>query len=114
MSHELAAIAKKGRRVLRSIGDWPPFLPSSPFSPFASDGGAWESLLAAWENRSLSLPSLPLSAVGAPLHRRFGFPFTVRSGEESIAFDGRSALNARVERRGGAGPAPRRRRVSDK
>ena len=94
VSHELAAIAKKGRRRLRrrvlrsAIGP----LSSSPLCFLPSDGGAWESPLAAWENRSLSLPSFPLSVSRSLARRSIGVsashsPFGRRE-EESIAFDG--------------------------
>ena len=44
----------------------------------------------------------PPSIGGAPFHRRFGLPFTVRTGEESIAFDGRRTTIGFERASGGA------------
>ena len=119
VSRVLAAIAKKGRRrrprrrVLRlAIG---PFLPL-PFASFLpmEERGSLPSRRGKTDHFPF-LPSLCQSLTRAPLHRRFGLPFTVRAEEESIAFDGRrSALSARGGDGGGEGTAERRRRVSDK
>ena len=116
VSRVLAAIANKGRRrrLRRRVLRLAPFLPL-PFASFLpmEERGSLPSRRGKTDHFPF-LPSLCQSLTRAPLHRRFGLPFTVRAEEESIAFDGRrSALSARGGEGGGEGTAERR-RVSDK